>query len=348
MVISSLALKLSIIDHYYDLIARQGNCGLNRLMNHTMSSYIRRIARGKYGSEHLVQHEARDALLHLFEGSDELQMGAFLIGQRMKGETSEEIAGFVDASRTLIPGFGEVKGSAGCVDLPCYAGKRRAAPVHLAAALKARDAGIPVFVHGVEQIEGRVSAWQRLDTAGVRREESLDAALNVLAHDGIVYTDLADLCPPLFRIYNLRPRLGVRTFANTVARLLNPLRCEGQLNGFFHTPYAEKMAGANALLHQPRSMIFMGAEGEPELYADRQKVVAMQEGSQIRMLDLPDSGCEPYPKEIAELDVIAERFAAILQGQPAARESATLERMMAAFCWASGGEMPSEWKIKEA
>ncbi|HKI62359.1 MAG TPA: anthranilate phosphoribosyltransferase, partial [Mariprofundaceae bacterium] len=242
-----------------------------------LASFIRRVARGKHGSEHLSRMEACEVFGHLLdEQADALQLGAFLISQRMKGETSEEIAGFVDAARIWVAGYGDIRAPAGCVDLPCYAGKRRAAPVHLAAALKVRDAGIPVFVHGVEHIEGRWSAWQALNSAGVKRAVSLTEALNVLADEGIVYADLADICPPLFRIYNLRPRLGVRSFANTVARLLNPLQCQGQLNGFFHTPYADKMAGANVLLHQPRSLIFMGAEGEPELYAERQKVVAMQ------------------------------------------------------------------------
>ncbi|HXH64556.1 MAG TPA: anthranilate phosphoribosyltransferase, partial [Mariprofundaceae bacterium] len=185
------------------------------------------------------------------------------------------------------------------------------------------------------------------EAAGVQRVDSLSQAQSVLQRDGIVYADLADLCPPLSRIYGLRPRLGVRSFANTVARLLNPLGCAGQLNGFFHTPYADRMAGANALLVQPRSLIFMGAEGEPELYAERQKVVAMQLGDDIRMLDLPDSGCAPYPKEKSEPDAIAGRFAAILAGQMDARESATLLRMLAAFRWAAGGALPADWTIME-
>jgi len=318
-------------------------------MHSHIAPLIRRVARGKHGAEHLSRMEACEVFGHLLdEQADLLQLGAFLIAQRMKGETSAEIAGFVDASRTWIEGFGDVQAPSGCVDLPCYAGKRRAAPVHLAAALQAREEGIPVFVHGVEQIDGRLTAWQALETAGAKRAGSLAEAWRVLNGEGIVYADLAELCPPLFRIYNLRPRLGVRSFANTVARLLNPLRCAGQLNGFFHTPYADKMAGANVLLHQPRSLVFMGAEGDPELYAERQKVVAMQSGAKIDMLDLPDCGCDPYPKEKGEPEAVAARFGSILSGEMDAREAATLDRMLAAFRWAAGGELPAEWKITEA
>jgi len=315
-------------------------------MHSHIAPHIRRVARGKHGSEHLSRMEACEVFGHLLdERADLLQLGAFLIAQRMKGETSEEIAGFVDAARTWVAGFGDVKAPSGTVDLPCYAGKRRAAPVHLAAALKARDEGIPVFVHGVTHIEGRLSAWQALEQAGVQRAGNLSDAWRTLSSEGIVYADLAELCPPLFRIYNLRPRLGVRSFANTVARLLNPLRCAGQLSGFFHTPYADKMAGANVMLHQPRSLIFMGAEGDPELYAERQKVVAMQTAETIRMLDLPDCGCDPYPKEKNDVEAIVARFGSILEGGMDEREAATLDRMLAAFRWASGGELPADWQI---
>jgi anthranilate phosphoribosyltransferase len=314
----------------------------------TVAALLRRVARGRHGHEHLSMDEAEavfDALLA--DDADPLQLGAFLIAQRMKGETAAEIAGFVQAARNRITSFGDIRASNGCVDLPCYAGKRRGAPVHLAAALRARDAGVQVFVHGVERIEGRLGAWQALETAGVQRVGDLVEAASVLQRDGIVYADLEELCLPLSRIYGLRSRLGVRSFANTVARLLNPLGCAGQLNGFFHTPYADRMAGANALLVQPRSLIFMGAEGEPELYADRQKVVAMQMGDDIRMLDLPDIGFCPYPKEKDEPKAIAARFAAILRGEMDERETATMERMLAAFGWAAGGELPAGWNIRE-
>lgn len=313
-----------------------------------VAALLRRVARGKRGHEHLSMDEAEAIFAALLEAdADPLQVGAFLIAQRMKGETAPELAGFVRAVRHVIADFGTIQAPDRCVDLPCYAGKRRAAPVHLAAALEARDAGIPIFVHGVAHIEGRLSAWQALAAAGVARAESLGQAQSILRRDGIVYADLDELCPSLFRIYGLRPKLGVRSFAHTVARLLNPFGCAGQLNGCFHTPFVDRMASANAMLGQTRSLIFMGAEGEPELYAERQKLVAMQYGNDIRMLDLPDSGCASYPKERIGPEAMAGCFAAILNGEMDARETATLARMRAAFRWAAGGQLPADWKTME-
>jgi len=299
-----------------------------------VSTLIKRVARGKHGSEHLSQDEARFVFSELLNPqADELQLGAFLIAERMKGEASEELAGFVQAAREHISHFDTIKAPEGAVDLPCYAGKRRAAHAYLIAALEARDKGVPIFVHGVSSIEGRVTAWKVLKDAGIKSATNLSDANAIMAHDGMVYMDLAEVCPDLNRIYHLRERLGVRSFANTVARLLNPMQCDKQLNGFFHTPYAEYMAQANVLLGQKESLIFMGAEGEPELYADRQKVVNKQVGDKVEQVKFEDCGCETYPKQaVDDLQQIYDDFQRMLKGDRTEREQATIERMKQVVC----------------
>lgn len=304
--------------------------------SNNIAALIKQVARGERGSENLNQDEARQLFAQLLlPEADQLQLGAFLIAQRMKGESSAELAGFVEASRSRIAAYGTLTVPDRAVDLPCYAGKRRAGHACLAAAIKARDAGIPVFVHGVEFIDGRITAWQVLQQAGFHRATSLEEAASMLVNEGLVYADLSDLCPDLFRIYQLRQRLGVRTFSNTVARLLNPLQCPGQLNGFFHTPYADYMAQANVLLGQHRSLIFMGAEGEPELYADRQKVVKMQCGEEISDISFEDCGAEPYPRKAVALDEILTSVGRMSNGDANKREMVTVERMQYAFSWAA-------------
>jgi len=311
-------------------------------------SLIKRVARGKHGSEHLTQAESESVFAALLQPhADELQLGAFLIAQRMKGETSAELAGFVEAARSRIAGFGQFKAVAGAVDLPCYAGKRRAPHTYLAAAMQACDGGVPVCIHGVEHIDGRITAWQVLQGAGVQRAASLSEAEAILRHEKIVYVDLAELCPDLYRVYMLRQKLGVRTFTNTVARLLNPLQCDGQLNGFFHTPYADYMAAANRLLGQPRSLIFMGAEGEPELYADRQKVVLKQQGNSVCRISYRQAGLDAYPREGMDLTLLERSFSAMLEGKFSQRETVVMARMGEAFGWASMATYPDTWKMEE-
>lgn len=291
---------------------------------------LKQVARGQHGSEHLTQQQAQHIFAYLLQpDADLLQLGAFLIAERMKGESSPELAGFVQAARQHIAHFCDVVAPTNAVDLPCYAGKRRAGHAYLIAALAARDAGIPIVVHGVQAIEGRITAWQVLKGAGVQSAPNLLDAGVILKRDGMVYLDLEDICPNLHRIYHLRDRLGVRSFANTVARLLNPMGCDRQINGFFHTPYADYMAQANVLLGQKQSLIFMGAEGEPELYADRQKVVKEQIAEQVRDLSFADSGCPLYPRQAVEnLQNIHDDFQRMLHGEHTDRQQATIDRML--------------------
>ncbi|MDQ6950392.1 MAG: anthranilate phosphoribosyltransferase [Mariprofundales bacterium] len=299
-----------------------------------------RVARGKHGRQHLSRNEAADALAALMQPqADPLQLGAFLIAQRIKGETPDELAGFVDAARHTIPDFGQFT-HPNAVDLPCYAGKRRGAPIHLLAALQARDRGIPVFIHTLGTIAERLTAAETLLATGLQPAASLADADAQLQHDGIAWIEIADLCPPLAALLALRPRLGVRSCAHTIARLLNPLQCGGQLNGFFHAPYGERMAQVNRLLGQPRSLLFMGAEGEPELYADRQKLLLMQQGDQDSVpLCYPDANTDPYPRQASTAATLLEAWHHAQSGHGTPREQAVLTRMAQGFDEVAGGGM---------
>jgi len=313
-----------------------------------IASLLHRVARGRHGAGNLNRAEARQVFAALLAPqADPLQLGAFLIAQRMKGESAAELAGFVEAAREYTEDYGQGAAPQRAVDLPCYAGKRRAAHVHLVAAIRARDAGIPVVVHGAGSVAGRITAWEVLQTADIRRARSLAEGMSVLQGEGIVYLDMADICPALMQVLSLRPRLGVRSFANTVARLLNPLGCDGQLNGFFHTPYGRYMGETNILLRQPRSLIFRGAEGEPELYADRQKVMLLQQGNALSEAGFDEAGASCYPRQpVDDLNALRIRFIRLLQGEADGREQAVLARMQQAFRFASTGLIPDDWRVK--
>jgi len=313
-----------------------------------MANHLRRIARGRHGAQDLDQDAARAALSHLLRAdADPLQLGAFLIAQRMKGESSAELAGFVQASREHLAGAGDGFAHGRWVDLPCYAGKRRAVATHLLAALDARERGIGVVVHGLDAIEGRVDAWAFLRQAGVRRARDVREARHILQGEGIVFLSLADLCPALARLIALRERLGVRTFAHTVARLLNPLACAGQLNGVFHAPYVARMCEVNMLLGQPRSLIFMGAEGEPELYADRQKGMRYQQNGQTWTVAFAPASVPAYPREPVPGECLLRDFAELRAGGYDERVAAVLARMRQAFDIVAGGSWPEDWRKQE-
>ena len=72
--------------------------------------FIREIARGKKGARDLSRDEARRVYAAMLNGElTDLEMGAFLIGMRIKGESVDEIAGFLDAAEASFEALGPLR-----------------------------------------------------------------------------------------------------------------------------------------------------------------------------------------------------------------------------------------------
>ena len=127
----------------------------------TIAPYLREIGRGKDGARSLVARaNTADLMARLLDGQvGDVEAGAFAIAMRIKGETPEELAGFMDAVvPRLLPLPAPPRGDAwGAVVLPSYNGARKLPNlVPLLALQLARD-GLPVLVHGLEEDPGRVT-----------------------------------------------------------------------------------------------------------------------------------------------------------------------------------------------
>ncbi|MFQ5431479.1 MAG: anthranilate phosphoribosyltransferase [Nitrospinota bacterium] len=311
----------------------------------TIPELLARIARGQKGSRPLNREEARWLFDQLLQPDvDRLQLGATLIALRVKEESEDEVAGFIEAARGHVTGYGKTSAPSGAVDLPCYAGKRNSTPAHLIAALRARDEGIPIFVHGLTEIAGRVTAWPPLESAGVRKAGSLDEAAKTLAGEGIVWMDIADICPSVHGLLKLRAKLGVRSVASTIARMINPLVCDGQLSGASHNPFICRMCRINAIVGQKRSFVFRGTEGEPELDPKAGRNLAIQDGDSISRVDCGLEAGGVRARSKIDTGLIIERFKAMRAGDMDEEEQWLVERMKESFAYASTGKIPDGWK----
>ena len=116
---------------------------------HPFAPFVRTLGRGRRGARSLEREEARTALGMILDGEvDPLQTGAFLMLLRVKEETAEEIAGFVQAARERA----QLPEAPIRVDLdwPTYAGKRQQPPWYLLSALLLTAHGHRVLMHGCE------------------------------------------------------------------------------------------------------------------------------------------------------------------------------------------------------
>ena len=65
----------------------------------SIAKYIKEIGRGKQGARSLTREQAADLLGQVLDGTvTDLEIGGFCLAMRIKGETPEEMAGFLDAT----------------------------------------------------------------------------------------------------------------------------------------------------------------------------------------------------------------------------------------------------------
>ncbi len=234
------------------------------MSEHPFAPYVRILGKGKTGSRSLDFDEARTAFGMVLRGEvEDLQLGAFLMLLRVKEETPEELAGFVQACRDYL---GEPPAVSCDLDWSSYAGKRHQHPWYLLSALLLAHNGVRVFMHGTDgHTPGRSYSEACLRELGVPPADSIARATSQLDERGFCFLPLAHLCPPLHEIVQLKPVLGLRSPVNTLTRMLNPLRAPYSIQSVFHPNYARLHTGADRLLGQAASLVFKGEAGEVEI-----------------------------------------------------------------------------------
>ena len=230
--------------------------------DHPFAQYVRILGKGPKMWRDMTFDEARAAMNMVLAGDVEpLQLGAFLLLLRRKGETGEELAGMVAAARDH---FLEKDITAEVdFDWPSYADRHRQQPWFILSAILLADQGYKVLMPGIEGFAGGYAPTRPgLAIFAVPTAASLSEAVSHLKESNLVYLGLEKFCPPVQALFELRPLLGVRTAVNTFGRDLNPFHARNQLQGVFHPPYKALHLGTVKALGQPNSLIFKGGGGE--------------------------------------------------------------------------------------
>ena len=226
------------------------------------ATYVATLGRGPGRSRALTRAEAADAMAMLLDGTpDRLQVGAFLMLLRYRGEDPDEIAGLVEGA----PAATRMEDAPADLDWPSYgAGRTRGAPWFLLAALALAASGTSVLMHGTNAFTGGTTVEQALAQLGLQPACSVADARAGLARDRFAYLPIGTLCPPLAELLGLRRLLGLRSPINTVAGLLDPARAPAGVDGVFHPPYIETHLAVAERLLRPRLLVLKGGGGEAE------------------------------------------------------------------------------------
>lgn len=249
--------------------------------------FIRIIGRGQRAGKTLSQSEAYQAMKMLINGeATQEQRGAFLMLLRVREETAEELAGFTQAFREHCNQ--DVQNLTVDLDMGCYAGKRRHLPWFILSVIVLAQTGKKILLHGTHEPDSkRLYLREVLPQLGLSLANNAQQAQQQLAEFGFSYLELAYINPQLDEIIQLREQFGLRSCANTIARMLNPASSVASLQGVFHRGVDEKHAKTAEILQEQNTACFRGEGGEIEFNPERdvKLYVCHEEGSKVIDID---------------------------------------------------------------
>ena len=256
---------------------------------------IKEVGRGAKGARGLDSATAQEAFAALLNGEvSDVQLGAWWLAMRIKGETPDELAAFVEAMQSTLA-F-RIKSARPVVVLPCYNGARQLANLTPLLAWTLAQRGVCVLLHGVKQDAMRVTTYELFEALNFPITDAATATETALTQHNMAFTPLDALHPKLAALIANRWRIGVRSTPHTVAKLLQPI--DGQavrVIALTHGDYIERMGAYIASLPDAKAVVFRGCEGEPVLHPKRAVPVQIFQNDASVMHDWPGVAAHDLP-----------------------------------------------------
>ena len=230
-----------------------------------IASYIKEIGRGKDGARSLTEAQAHDLMSQVLDGRvSDLELGAFALAMRIKGESIHELAGFLRATQERCI---SIRPPHPTIVLPSYNGARKLPNLTALLALLLAQEGALVLVHGPLHDVGRISTAEIFHDLGLPIARDATEIENGWARRDPVFIRTADLCPSLDRLLEVRRVVGLRNSGHTIAKVLAPCSqgspgASLRVVNYTHPEYATMLAAFIAHTHGD-AVLLRGTEGEP-------------------------------------------------------------------------------------
>src|SRR3989338_5984909 len=211
----------------------------------------------------LSEDEAEAAFNIIMSGeATPSQIGAFLMGLRVRGETVEEITGAVRAMRAkALP----VKAPDNAIDIVGTGGDGLGAfNISTGAALVVAGCGVPVAKHGNRALSSRSGAADVLAALGVNLDADLTLVERAIAEAGIGFLMATRYHDAMRHVGPARPELGGRTIFNLLGPPSTPAGVKRQFTGVYSRDWIEPIAKALGNLGCERAWVAHGADGLDE------------------------------------------------------------------------------------
>ena len=249
----------------------------------SIAHFIREIGRGKEGARNLSREQACEVMTQVLLGSvAPVALGAFCIAMRIKGETPEEMLGFLDAVHAQLQVFTNNELQP-VVVLPSYNGSRRLPLLTPLLAKILAHRGHAVLIHGAITEDTRVSTQEVLSELGITASTRTQA----IAKGEVVFAPTRLLCEGIWSLLQVRRQTGLRNSAHSLVKLMNPVSGPSiQVASYTHPEYALSMQATLEGL-KANALLLRGTEGEP--VADPRRMPTMRcfiHGQAFTQLDI--------------------------------------------------------------
>ena len=263
------------------------------------------------------------------------QVGGFLVGLRMKGETVEEIAAAAAVMRRLATQV--VVDKSHLVDT-CGTGGDASGTFNIstASALVAAGAGARVAKHGNRSVSGRSGSADVLEAAGVRLDLAPERIARCIDEAGVGFLFAPAHHGAMKHAIGPRREMAVRTIFNVLGPLTNPAGALRQVIGVFDRELVEPLARVLGELGSEHVLVVHSEDGLDELSLGAPTHVAELRDGAVRsmVLDAGELGFASAPvgsiavdSPAASLDVIRS----VLAGEPGPAADITVLNAAAAI-----------------
>ncbi len=283
----------------------------------------------------LSEEEAREAFSCIMQGAvSEIELAAFLVALKVRGETVDEIAGAVSAMRTLMV---PVTAPAGAIDIVGTGGDAKGTfNISTATAFVLAGAGVPVAKHGNRAVSSKSGSADVLEKLGVTISSPPERIQRCFERAGLAFLWAPVHHPAMRHAAPVRQGLKLRTIFNLLGPLLNPAGARRLLIGAYSAQWLLPMAEVMKRAGADHVWVVHGADGMDELSTTGvSEVVELKDGRlssfevHPRDADLPEASLSSLQGGSPEDSARAMRE--LLRGKPGPFRDIVLLNAAAAF-----------------
>ncbi|MBN2303423.1 MAG: anthranilate phosphoribosyltransferase [Anaerolineae bacterium] len=236
---------------------------------------------------HLREDEAEAVMTQIMTGAaSEAQIGAYLMGLRMKGETEAEIIGSARAMRAnavRVP----TQANGDLLDT-CGTGGDKSGTFNISTtvAFVAAGAGLRIAKHGNRAATSKCGSADVLAELGVNLDLTPEQVGQCVDEIGIGFLLAPKLHPAMRHAIGPRREMRIRTIFNILGPLTNPAGAKRQLMGVFTPDLTEFIANVLGALGAIKSIVVCGYGNLDELTTTGSNQVSIYENGATRTFDL--------------------------------------------------------------